>query len=377
MSVISHVSRIGRHLHALLVTIKAEVGKLREPKSTVAILGIIWMFGGVAVLGLDIRSAVLVFTVLAELTIVVYAIRKPSAPAPSLEDVKPIWNASTIQEATKNLSNAYDQYRHDAALSRIVLDCAKRGRAKSEASTYIVASTAYIYFVSYYIRVNPPHPERSLDLVAVFLTTYGLGVVLAMIGAYFAFLKMFSDFYARRMIRGFNSKFRLQLKYVHEYIRSKEKLPQDAATDELLVSASAKAELDRIIRDTARLDEVVPVAGLQATFSRLVVLIGGISGLLSIVPIVAGYVGGLELRFWMYAMLAGFFLAYVILVLVAAPITRARRLLRWTGVDTAISELKERLDNLMTASLGEKPRSILSEYLHVWPPKGQTRPSHS
>jgi hypothetical protein len=359
------------------VTIKAEVGKLREPKSTVAILSIIWMFGGVAVLSLDIPSAVLVFTVLAALTIVVCAIRKQPEPSPSLEEVKPIWNASAIQEATENLSNAYDQYRHDAALSRIVLDCAKRGRAKSEASMYIVASVAYIYFVSYYIRVNPPHPERSLDLVAVFLTTYGLGVVLAMIGAYFAFLKMFSDFYARRMVRGFNNTLRLQLKYVHEYIRSKEKLPQDGATDELLVSASAKAELDRIIRDTARLDEVVPVAGLGTTLSRLVVLIGGVSGLLSLIPLVAGYVGGLELRFWMYATLAGTFLAYIIMVLVAAPIARARRLLRWTGTDSAISELKEHLDNLMTACLGENPRSILSEHLYVWPSKEQTRPSHS
>jgi len=372
MSVMLHVSRIGRRFRALLATIKVEVGKLREPKSTVTILGIIWMLGAITVFGIDMTSAILVFIILAVLTIVVYATRKTSAPGPSLEDVEPIWNASAIEEATRSLSAVYSRYRHSALISRIVFDSTRKGRTESEVSIYIVASMLYLYFVSFYTRINPPHPEKSLDIVGVFLTTYGILVVLAMVGAYFAFLKTFSDYYARRKVRGFNSKLRRQLEYVYEYVLSKEKLPQDGATGELSVAASAKTDLDKMIRDTTRLDEVVSVAGLQATFSRLVVLIGGISGLLSVFPIVAGYVGGLELRFWMYGTFAGFFLAYVTVVLVAAPINRARRLLRWTGTDTSISELEERLDNLMTACLGEEPRSILSKHLHVWPPKGRT-----
>jgi hypothetical protein len=338
----------------------------------VAILCIIWMFGALAVIGLDTGPAVLAFTVLAGITIVVYAIRKPSAPAPRLEDVKPIWSASTIEEATKNLSGAYNRYRHDAALSRIVLESAKRGRAESEVSVIIVVSVLCVYFVSFYTRMNPPHPEKSLDLLGVSLTTYGFVVVLAMIGGYFVFLKTFSDFYARRKVRGFNNMLRLQLKCVYEYVLSKEELCQDLASDGLSISASTKAELDRMIRDTARLNEVAPAADLRAMLSRLIILIGGVSGLLSSIPLVAGYFGGLDLRFWVYAMLAGFSLAYVIMVLVAAPITRARRLLEWTGTNSAISELKERLDDLMTACLGEEPRSILSKHLHVWPPKGRT-----
>jgi hypothetical protein len=373
MLAIPFFSRMARRFHALLASMKAQVEKLRDPESTIAILCTIWMLGALAVIGLDISSVILVFTLIAVLTIVVCAIRKRPEPSPRLEEVKPIWNASVIEEATKTLSDAYNRYTHNVALSRIALESSKKGRAESEVSVYIVASTLYIYFVSMYIRINPPHPEESLDLVAVFLTTYGIVVVLAMIAAYFAFLKTFGDFYARWVVRGFNSKLRLQLKYVHQYVLSKEKLPPDGETDRVLISAFAKDELDRMIRETTRLDEVVPVVGLQATFSRLVVVIGGISGLLSLIPFVAGYFGKLELRFWMYAVLAGFFVAYVIAVLVAAPITRSRRLLRWTGTDTTISELRERLDNLMTACLGEKPTSILSKYLHVWPPRDRTQ----
>jgi uncharacterized membrane protein len=317
-------------------------------------------------------STILVIIILAVLTIVVYATRKPSAPAPSLEDVEPVWNASAIEEATKSLSAVYNRYRHSATLSRIVFESTRKGRTESEVSVYIVATMLYVYFVSFYIRINPPHPEKSLDLLGVFLTTYGVLVVLAMVGAYFAFMKTFSDYYARRMVRGFNSKLRLQLKYVYEYVLSKEKLRRDGATDELLVAPLAKADLDKMIRDTATLDEVVPVASLQATLSRMVVLIGGISGLLSIIPLVAAYVGRPELRYWVYATLAGFFLTYVIAVLVVLPIRRARRLLRWTGMDTSISELEEHLDNLMTACLGEEPISILSKHLHVWQPKART-----
>jgi len=74
--------------------------------------------------------------------------------------------------------------------------------AESEVSVIIVASMLYVYFVSFYTRMNPPHPEKSLDLLGVFLTTYGVVVFLAMIGGYFAFLKTFSDYYGRRMVRG-------------------------------------------------------------------------------------------------------------------------------------------------------------------------------
>lgn len=351
------VPSVSATIRRALGRLKSRVGKLQRPP-LIAIIACLWFIAPFAVGYLQSVVAISVIVSLSAITIGAYLLRKRDRPL-TLWNAKPVFDINAVENATFDLSAAYDRYRDRLSLSRMTFEIANLGRIERESIIYIIAMLLYVCGLFYYVRITPHHPELGLDYVAIFLTTFGVLVPLGTLAAYFFFLRRFSDVYARFTLQRFNESVHRRIMYVVECIASRERLYQKTRQSKELLKAGAKAELGRIVDDLAVLNKSLLEPGFRVRIATIVALMGIVSGMFPLFGLVAQYVAGLELQTRLYLILVGMYSILAFFPLIIVPVSRARNLLEWNGVDTSVQELDERASRLMTACLGEESKSVL------------------
>jgi hypothetical protein len=311
---------------------------------------------------LDVRSLAIVVLALGGITLITLVAHIRSSHQPTLWESELIPDSRSIPRLTKRLCVAFETYRENFGLSRLVLEMANESRIESEFMVYILVMIAYVYVLMYYIRINPPHPEVSIDVVGVFLSTFGVVVVLGIVATYLYFFRAFSDYYARWHLRQENNFARRRIKYLLESLdsgRSRSKTPV----------IRAKAELHGVITRLNELDELLLGTNAKIRLTTILGLVGSVSALLQLLAFITGNLIRLNVFSQWYMFLIVSYSFAALMLLFTLPVVRARHLLKWCQMDDAASELRNSVKELGVAYLGKTRTDLLIRNFHLsWKP---------
>jgi hypothetical protein len=310
---------------------------------------------------LDKNSLALIVIVLTTITLIAYLAHVRSHHTKKLWELDLAPDAGNVQRSMEQLSVAFAAYKERFGLSRLVLEIANDGRIESESFVYLIVSIAYVCILAYYIRVNPPHPQLSIDWIAAFLSTFGIVVVLGIVGAYFYFFRAFSDYQARSRLRKENGFVRRRIKYVLQSLES----GKVQSTKEL---RAIRGELQKTTAELDLLDELLGT-NVKIRLSTIVGVVGSVCALLQLLALITSSVIGLSLFSTWYVPLAISYSIAALTLLFSLPTIRSRHLLEWCQMEPAISQLRESVKQVSIDYVGKEQSDLLRKNFHLtWKP---------
>jgi hypothetical protein len=232
-------------MSAFKLKIQKTVQKMRTYFGYGYLIAYIWI--GFAIFAIIENDAMVILWAMIPVGLSLWLYPKMAKSRKSLANLKNaeiLPDLEALLKSSKQLGQTSKDYLYRVKTVMLTLDFEKDIQTKTEGQITIICMFSYIFGLFIFIR-NFPTENEILKWIGMFLTTFGLVVVMGLFLLYFKFIKRASEFFVRHHISGFVKKSRRNNKNVIDMI--------DACRDSSL--QSDKEMTKKVSEELQQLDE--------------------------------------------------------------------------------------------------------------------------